>query len=40
MLVAIKDINLTYTGRMMSIRNIIQQHISGVGSISIEPLHL
>ena len=40
MLVSIKDLNFTYIGKTMSIRNRIQRHNSGVLSVSIEPLHL
>ena len=40
MLVSIKYLNLTYIGKTMLIWNIIQQHDSGVGYVSTEPLHL
>ena len=40
MLISIKDMNFTYIGATLSIRKRIQQHNSGVGSVSTEPLHL
>ena len=40
MLLSIKDQNYTYIGKTNNIRTRIQQHNSGVGSISTEPLHL
>ena len=39
MLVSIKNLNFTYIGKMMSIRNIDQQYNSVVGSVSTKPLH-
>lgn len=40
MLLSIKDQNFTYIGKTNNIRTRIQQHNSGLGSISTEPLHL
>ena len=40
MLISMKDMSFTYIGKTMSICRRIQQHNSGVGSISTEPLHL
>ena len=40
MLLSIKDQRYTYIGKTNNIRTRIQQHNSGVGSISTEPLHL
>ena len=40
MLISIKDINFTYIGKTMCIRTRIQQHNSGVGSMSTQPPHL
>ena len=39
-LVYIKDINYTFIGKTMLIRNRIQQNYSGLRSVSTEPLHL
>ena len=39
-LVSIKDIIFTYIGKTMSIRNIIQQHNSGIGSVSTYTFHI
>ena len=35
-----QSLNFTHLGKTVSIRNIIQQHNSGVGYVSTEPLHL
>ena len=40
MLIAVKDVNFTSIGKTILIRTRIQQHNSGLGSISIEPLHI
>ena len=40
MLISIKDMNFTYIGKTMCIRTRIQQHNSGVGSMSTQPPHL
>jgi len=40
MLISIKDTSFSYIGKTYSIRRRIQQHNSGVGSVSTEPLHL
>ena len=40
MLMSVNDHNFSYTGKTLSIRRRIQQHNSGVGSVSTEPLHL
>ena len=40
MLMSVNDHNFSYIGKMLSIRTRIQQHNSGVGSVSTEPLHL
>ena len=40
MLISIKDTRFSYIGKTYSIRRRIQQHNSGVGSVSTEPLHL
>jgi predicted GIY-YIG superfamily endonuclease len=40
MLISLKDFNFSYIGKTLSIRRRIQQHNSGIGSVSTEPLHL
>ena len=40
MLMSVNDHNYSYIGKTLSIRRRIQQHNSGVGSVSTEPLHL
>ena len=40
MLISIKDLTFTYNRKTKSIRKIIQQHNSGVGSVAPDPLHL
>ena len=40
MLLSMKDTNYTYIGKTLSIRRRIQEHNSGTGSTSTEPLHL
>ena len=40
MLESTKDIIFTYIRKAMSTRNIIQQHNSGIGYVSTEPLHI
>ena len=40
MLISVKDMNFTYIGKTMSIRKRLQQHNTGIGSVSTEPRHL
>jgi predicted GIY-YIG superfamily endonuclease len=40
MLMSVNDHNFSCIGKTLSIRRRIQQHNSGVGSVSTEPLHL
>ena len=40
MLISMKDFNFSYIGKTNSIRCRIQEHNSGTGSVSTEPLHL